>query len=185
MLKNPNWSRHSAVRQTAASAMILAVGALLASTNPALAENPAQIKEMSFSTQAVYNQAIRVVSSDNKKWDSIKPGSVSFGAHVMIDTRNYGFIKGWVMNVGIVLGPCYGSSCLNKPLLWSAIPVTKDWRSRSRRAKSRLPSGTRRTCRSAKSSSTNVMRRSHQTVASATASSGSFRSRLSRTRRWD
>ncbi len=130
MLKFPSWSAHRAGRYMTASAMVLAAGAMLASTVPASAEPSAQIKDMSFTTQSVYNQVIRVVSSDNKKWDSIKPGSVSFGAHVMIDTRHYVLPlnpRGWTKHVGIVLGHCYGAPCDGRPLLWERSPFTKDY----------------------------------------------------------
>jgi hypothetical protein len=87
----------------------------------------ATLKEMSFTTQNVYDQWINVVSTNKTRWDKIEPGSVSFGAHVMIDTREYVFYRGYVNTVGIILGPCGEAACLGKPLLWTASPNTKDY----------------------------------------------------------
>lgn len=112
------------------SALLLAAGTVLSATGPAFAETPAQVKAMSFTTQSIYNQVLHVVSTDNKKWDKIQPGSLSFGAHVMIDTRHkvlHVLTKGWVKYVGIVLGSCGGPACQGKPLLWEAAPATKDY----------------------------------------------------------
>lgn len=117
-------------RNLPSAAFFLAAGVLLVPTTPAYAEQPARIKEMSFTTQSVFNQVISVTSTDNKKWDSIKPGSIKFGAHMMIDTRHYAlpiFVKGWVRHAGIVLGSCGGAACLGKPALWAAKPLSKDY----------------------------------------------------------
>lgn len=84
-------------RNMPSAAFFLAAGVLLVPTTPAHAEQPARIKEMSFTTQSIFNQVISVTSTDNKKWDSIAPGSIKFGAHMMIDTRHYAlpiFVKG-------------------------------------------------------------------------------------------
>ena len=130
MLNSSDRATHRVARNTIASIMLLTAGSMFAYTSPALALDSAQIKDMSFTTQSVYNQVIRVISSDNKKWDSLKSGSVSFGAHVMIDTRHYVLPtnpKGWTKYVGIVLGHCYGSPCQGRPQLWGDDPFTKDY----------------------------------------------------------
>ncbi len=114
-------------RKLATSLLGVATGMLMSGSAFAIDVTRANIKEMSFTTQHVYNQWINVVSSDNTRWDKIEPGSVSFGAHVMIDTREYVFYRGYVDTVGIILGPCGGTACMGKPLLWAASPNTKDY----------------------------------------------------------
>lgn len=118
------------LKMAAVALPAIAACTMLVPDSPALAEQPAKIKAMSFTTQNVFNQVIHVVSSGNKKWDRIQPGSVSFGAHVMIDTKHNvlpNFPKGWVKEVGILLGSCGGAACKGKPVLWQATPVTKDY----------------------------------------------------------
>jgi hypothetical protein len=117
----------SSKRRTALTLVALTAGALATTPGQALAEEPANIKAMDFTTQDVYNQVVNVTSTDRVKWNKIEPGEVNFGAHVMIDTRTYVFAHGWVKAVGIVLGTCGGSACLGKPLLWADNPNTKDY----------------------------------------------------------
>lgn len=109
---------------------VLACSALTAAVlagGPARAETSAEAKELSFTTQNIYQQEVDVVSTDGKTWNKIQPGNVLFGAHVNIDTRTYVFAHGWVRRAGIVMGACGGSSCTGRPLLWSASPMTKDY----------------------------------------------------------
>ena len=114
----------TSLRKTVPAALALSALAAgcVAATGPAFAEW-AEIKSMSFTTQEVFNQVIRVVSTDNKKWNKIASGSYIFGAHINIDTKH----PGWVRNVGIVLGACGGAACSGKPLLWYRSPIERDY----------------------------------------------------------
>lgn len=127
MLKNSEKSARRAGRFALLSAVALAAGAAVVAPSTAFAQDQAAIKEMSFTTQSVYNQVIRVVSTDDKKWNKIEPGSVMFGAHINIDTKYHGIVPGWVDQVGVVLGACGGATCVNRPTMWTAVPDTKDF----------------------------------------------------------
>src|ERR1041385_6617394 len=107
----------------AGTALALSTGLFM--TRSALAGNAhrADPKAMSLTTQNVYNQVINVVSTNNTRWDKIEPGTVSFGAHIMIDTRDYVFAHGWVDAAGIILGACGEAACMGKPLLWLPRPA--------------------------------------------------------------
>ncbi len=111
------------IKPAALALFALTAGFLATTAVPASAEQAANIKEMSFTTQQVYNQEITVISTDNKKWDKIASGSYIFGAHINIDTKH----PGWVRHVGIVLGACGGAGCSGKPLLWYRSPVQRDY----------------------------------------------------------
>jgi hypothetical protein len=94
----------------------LALSALAAGVmaSPAHADQ-ANINSISFSTQSVFNQVIHVVSTDKKKWDKLKSGSVLFGGHMQIDTKWTGYVD----SVGVVLGSCGGNTCLSHPNLFA------------------------------------------------------------------
>lgn len=112
---------------TAVAALALAAGAL---AGPALAGGPAKLKSMSFTTQEIYNQTIHVVSTDGKKWNKIKQGSIQFGAHIFIEAKRQRASSATaIKSVGIVLGGCSGETCYAKPLLWSASPSKREYRS--------------------------------------------------------
>src|SRR6188768_3086345 len=88
-------------RRLAAALLGVATGLLMTGSAFAANAERADLKEMSFTTQSVYDQWINVVSTNNTRWDKIEPGSVKFGAHIMIDTRDYVVERGYVAAVGI------------------------------------------------------------------------------------
>lgn len=66
-------------------------------------------KEFTFDVQGVNNPAFRVTSSDEKKWDTIKPGSGVFWAHMRADVK----YPNYVGAAGAFLGYCSsGMSCV-------------------------------------------------------------------------
>jgi hypothetical protein len=115
------------LNSTAVVLSALAVGSAVGTPNSAFAKEQAVIKEMSFTTQSVYNQVIRVISTDDKKWNKIEHGSVKFGAHLNIKTKSHFFAHGYVDYVGVVLGACGGSTCTNRPAMWAAAPNTRHY----------------------------------------------------------
>ena len=89
----------------------LATGAML---SPAHA-GKANINSISFNTQSAFNQVIHVISSDKKKWDRLKSGSIQFWGHMQIDTK----WPGYVSNAGVVLGSCSSNTCISHPKLFA------------------------------------------------------------------
>ncbi|MDA7947864.1 MAG: hypothetical protein MPJ78_10350 [Hyphomicrobiaceae bacterium] len=108
---------------------MLAAGITAGAPQTAMADSleKAKIKSMSFTTKSIVGETIHVVSTDKKKWNAIKPGSVKFSGHMKIDTKSHFFAHGWVDAVGVLLGICEISGCNGKPTLWTGIPVTKDY----------------------------------------------------------
>ncbi len=130
MLKLSDWSTRRAGRCLLVPALALAAGTALSVPDTALAGSldKAKIKSMSFTTQSIVGETIHVISTDKKKWNALKPGSVKFKGHMKIDTKSsLVYIPGWVEAVGVLLGICEGSSCLNKPAMWVGTPLTKDY----------------------------------------------------------
>jgi len=89
-------------------------GVAIALSSPAFSQT-AKIKSISFETASAYDQVIRVVSTDKKKWNKIKAGSVRFWGRMKLDTR----WPGYVNRVGVVLGSCYENNCRNYPVLFA------------------------------------------------------------------
>jgi len=94
--------------------LLVVAGAVLSSASPAHADQ-ASINSISFNTQSAFNQVIHVVSSDKKKWDKLKAGSVQFWAHMQLDTKSPGYVN----TAGVVLGSCGGNVCLSYPKLFA------------------------------------------------------------------
>lgn len=98
---------------------IFAACAIIFAVNPAAAGDHVNLKKFTFNTQNVYNQVVEVYSTDKKKWNAIKPGSVNFGAYLNVKTQKHGINGGWLDNLHMVLGQCASSSCYGKPVLLS------------------------------------------------------------------
>jgi hypothetical protein len=94
--------------------LLVVAGAVLSSAGPAHADQ-ANINSISFNTQSAFNQVIHVVSSDKKKWDKLKSGSVQFWGHMQLDTK----WPGYVSDVGVVLGSCGSNTCISYPTLFA------------------------------------------------------------------
>ncbi|MEP4150455.1 MAG: hypothetical protein ABJL73_04070, partial [Lentilitoribacter sp.] len=86
------------VVQTGAISLIAAT--VIGSNLAPVAADPANMKEMFFNAQSHLNQIVRVISTDGKKWDKIKPGTVTFGGHLKADTKWPGYITGAEVSVG-------------------------------------------------------------------------------------
>lgn len=129
MLKLSDWSARRAGRCLLVPALALAAGTALSVPDTALAGalDKAKVKSMSFTTQSIVGETIHVVSTDKKKWNALKPGSVKFKGHMKIDTKVHVFIPGWVKAVGVVLGICERWSCEKKPAIWIGTPASKDY----------------------------------------------------------
>jgi hypothetical protein len=106
-------------RCTRAGGLALAYAAFM--VGPAVAEQ-ANLKSMDLSIHDV-SGAIHVISTDKKKWNAIKPGTVSFRAHMSVDLRWPGFVD----EVGIALGICGPGQCVGFPTLWSTNPDSRDY----------------------------------------------------------
>jgi len=103
------------------SAAALALGVLVSSVAPALAEK-ASLKAMSFSASDAYG-AIHVISTDKSKWNQIKTGAVAFSAHMKIDTWHPGYVD----DVAIKIGNCGLGACAGSALIWSDSIVKRDY----------------------------------------------------------
>jgi len=90
---------------------------------PAMAVPNAKIKEMTISTKSAYNQVVRVVSTDYKKWDKIEPGTALFWAQMKIDTKWPGLIN----KVGVFLGKCNGYGCTSYSQIYNEIVDERDY----------------------------------------------------------
>ncbi|MEP4190497.1 MAG: hypothetical protein ABJN51_05425, partial [Sneathiella sp.] len=66
-----------------------------------------KLKEFTFNALASVNPVLRVTSSDNKKWDTIEPGSGSFLGNMIADAR----YPTYVGAVGVFLGQCVSTAC--------------------------------------------------------------------------
>jgi hypothetical protein len=103
------------------SPAMLALGAVLLATNPALAAK-ASLKSMSFSAEGK-GSTIHVISTGKKKWDTIKVGNVEFGGDMKVNTKYPGYVE----DVGVVLGNCGDNGCTSMPQIWSAQIVERDY----------------------------------------------------------
>jgi hypothetical protein len=106
MSLHSNWTRNSV------AALALTAAALAASPADALSDK-AKLKSMSFNVEADYG-TIRVISTDGKKWDKLKPGAVALNADFSINTK----WPGYVDTVTIRLGSCSGASCMSFPSVY-------------------------------------------------------------------
>ena len=89
----------------------------------ALAED-AHVKKMTFDIIVPWKSEITVTSSDGTRWDTIVPGTVTFWAHMVVDTRHPGYVE----RVGIFLGHCNNTQCGNGfPLLWHDTILERDY----------------------------------------------------------
>ncbi len=126
MLKFSDWTARRAVRCTAASAMVLAASAAFAPSSPvyaADASDPAILKYMNFRAEGS-NSTIRVISTDGKKWNAIKPSTLQFWGAMSIKAR----YRGRIRSVAVVLGQCAGSNCPPNTLTYfKDVGLVKEW----------------------------------------------------------
>lgn len=96
-----------------------AAGTLISIASPVSASDQVNLKKLIFNTQNAYNQVVEVYSTDKKKWNTIKAGSVNFGAYLNVKTQKHGIKGGWLHELHMVLGQCASTSCYGKPVLLS------------------------------------------------------------------
>ena len=98
------------------TATSLAVNGALLQQVQATTFNPdgAKMKSIIFDTKGAYNQKIRVISTDKKRWNKIVPGSALFWGQMVVDTKWPGQIKA----VAVHLGDCSAATCFGNPVLF-------------------------------------------------------------------
>ncbi len=95
------------VSQTAAISLMTAA---MIGSNSSPVSAASIFKEFTFDVQGVNNPALRVTSSDEKKWDTIKPGSGVFWAHLRADVK----YPNYVGAAAVFLGQCGQISCVHE-----------------------------------------------------------------------
>jgi hypothetical protein len=89
---------------------IIAAGTLLAPASPALAlgngSDHAILKYMNFDAVGAYGP-IHVISTDGKKWNAIKPGTLNLSGTMSIKAKG----RGRIIDVGVALGQCGPNTC--------------------------------------------------------------------------
>ncbi len=83
----------------------------------------AKIKSASFSIQPIYQaDEIVVTSSDGKKWDKIDSKALQLSATMKVDTKHPGYVD----RIGVFLGACNNTQCVNRPKMFSETINTRD-----------------------------------------------------------
>ncbi len=100
-----------------------AILTILAAT-PAFAENPGNMKKISFNITSAYNQKIHIISTDREKWNKIKPGQVRFYGKIDLVSKRVPLFRTLIRHAGVVLGRC-GGYCNTAPLLYQSNFVGK------------------------------------------------------------
>ncbi len=73
-----------------------------------------EMKTLSFNTKSAYNQVIRVISTDKKRWNKIVPGPTLFWGQMVVDTKWPGVVNA----VAVHLGDCSAATCFGNALLF-------------------------------------------------------------------
>ena len=108
-------------------ALSIAAAALAATTLPAAAAG--KLNKLEFKTTSAYNQVIRVVSTDKKRWDKIVLSNVHFFAEMDLAGSLAPHTR--ISRVGISFGHC-GASCATDPLLFHETAINNRTYKKSR-----------------------------------------------------
>lgn len=119
----------TAIAQLSARVLFAGCLALPALSYPVAAEDNAQVKSIRFNlTNVLTANTIRVISTDGKRWDAIKPGPLTISVDAAIDVkRGIGAFRGNVVQAGMFVGNCTGSLCGHQPMLAGWPNGEGDW----------------------------------------------------------